>query len=376
MNDALVAVNGFEWTGDEGFVCSWPFSCTGKPTTTVFINGERRTSHNPQEVSVEALMGFAADGVSGLQARRIPEEDLLESENLNYRSQLYRSSKALLKDGNYGACPGDGENPSTYQSVIAYSTTDVIFLVTEHAYTLADLCSTLSNFGATDAIRNDGRGSASLYLGAGKERNFIHPWGLARSIAYGVGLVRVPPTTICDRLTDSAGNAFGLVCVTPDSRGYNAEFITLDNRPARCGAFDFNLVSKGDLAWVPKARLRPAPTIHKPTRTTSPLARWADAPRSTCTSVAVMTSEQRNGRRRRARNRTRPPDLAPGPSTARPRKRQRLHLLPTAAAGAAMMERFNSARSIQEPMRAASGRFTSRSAVRIPEASCCRPVER
>jgi hypothetical protein len=183
---AIVAINGYFWSGDKGLDPCLVLGCkTGKPDTTVFIDGVRRTIPKPG-IDKEVLMGFAANATAGIQARRILQEDLFSGENRPYRQWLYGSEKTVIGAGVFNAKEKEGDND--YQSITGYSKSQIILLITNKPYYLADLKDTLSAFGTTDAVRNDGGSSVTMYIG-GNINRVVDPPRRSRRIAYGIGLV-------------------------------------------------------------------------------------------------------------------------------------------------------------------------------------------
>lgn len=182
-NQATVAINGYFWNGDLGIQCE-VFACAkGTPKTTTFFDGVRRTLPSTS-VDKEVLMGFTADNASGIQARRILQDDLFNPENRPYRQWLYGAEKTVMADGVFV-----GQGGSTgFQSLLGYSPTHILFLTTSHAYSLEQLASTLAAFGVTDAVLNDGGSSAGIYIGGGVGK-LEDPTGQARKIPYAIGLV-------------------------------------------------------------------------------------------------------------------------------------------------------------------------------------------
>jgi hypothetical protein len=126
----------------------------------------------------------------------------------------------------------------------------------------------------TDAVRQDGGHSPSLYVGGPVDdvvnklgsdcvpdpqvigggssdpqactRPVLWAAGFGRvpRVAYALGLVPTPTQTCCGPITDGNSAVFGMLCLTPDNTGYDAQFIPIEGGPPRCGMFDFNLVAR------------------------------------------------------------------------------------------------------------------------------------
>src|SRR4029450_6697731 len=103
---------------------------------------------------------------------------------------------------------------------------------------MRESCPTLQAFGATDAIRNDGGPSTSLYVG-GPVNKLVNPLtglletlffgGSSRPVASPAAVVPHDTMPFCSRVVDSSGAAFAVLCVTAENAGYNAELIMLND---------------------------------------------------------------------------------------------------------------------------------------------------
>ncbi|WP_158621772.1 phosphodiester glycosidase family protein, partial [Corallococcus aberystwythensis] len=198
MNNAIVAINGYYWgpEDEKGYWCSMPtFKCKeGTPTTPVFLDG---LNVGPSPNDKEVLMGFTVDD-SGIQAKRIPNNELFNPENRPYRQWMYGSEKTVMRDGVFDSS-GTDDQP-TKLSILGYSDRYIIFLISESDSLRKELASTLSAFGTTDAVLNDGGPSAELYIHG---KPVIDPMGFSRKIAYGIGLVPGLPKGITVRVPGS-----------------------------------------------------------------------------------------------------------------------------------------------------------------------------
>lgn len=235
---ALVAINGFFWDGPEGFACAWPLSCVGTPKTTVFINGQRHTSLHPDYDS-ETLLGFANVSNEGIAVQAIPGDELAAAQNEPYRRWMY-GGPGIMRNG---ILLPPADDISYRQSLVGYSPDEVVLLVSDGDYTVAELGSTLEAFGVTDAVLNDGGRSARMVLRGDLDLDLKHnpfPAG-DRNIAYGLGLVRTGQTARCKSLNDADDVLFGVLCVTPSSEGYDASLTMVDDGSDRCGDFRFSL---------------------------------------------------------------------------------------------------------------------------------------
>lgn len=247
--NAVAAINGYNWDGPEG---DTPLDLASLTTTTIFF--ENLLSNNNTDLD-ESLMGFARGGPSGLQTKRIPrplndDTEFNRPENLPFRYHLYGSNSSVLRDG---VC--QSEDQRARWSVVGYSPSHIVFLSTasEREYRMQEFCPTLhDNFGVTDAVRNDGGPSTSLFVG-GPVNRLVNPltgtiesliFGDSRNVGFAVAVVPRETQIFCSRAVDSAGVAFAALCVTAENAGYNAELIMLNDGMARCGAFQFKMVSR------------------------------------------------------------------------------------------------------------------------------------
>lgn len=186
--DAIVAINGYRWGGrpgiDEGFVPGGK----GTPTTTTYIDNRKKTGNSSKEV--EILMGFDTRH-TGAQARLIQPDQLGRPENTVFRETLYGSNSSVLKGGQ---CRNVSDE-SSYKSIVGYSRSHIVFLVTSKEYHQDDLCATLRSFGVVDAIINDNGRSVSLHLRGADVKGTVQPSWPARRVAYAIGVVQVrrPP---------------------------------------------------------------------------------------------------------------------------------------------------------------------------------------
>lgn len=239
-DDALVALNGYYWEGDEGFVCGpFPLSCEGTPKTSVFLNGERRTSLSDEFFS-ETFMGFGRGGPFGIPIKHMEGTEIDDPINDPYREFGYGAGLVV-----YQGFLMPPQNDQAYrQSILGYSENEIVMLVTDDDYKIADLGSTLEAFDVQWAVQNDGGRSARLVVRGDVDEDLKHnplPVG-DRQIAYGVGLVPRPRQGHCKDVRDGSGAVFGYLCVTPSSYGYDAQFTMLDDGSNRCGDFQFMLM--------------------------------------------------------------------------------------------------------------------------------------
>jgi hypothetical protein len=277
---AVISINGFQWEGDSGKILPFvePANPIGIPNSTIYIDNVPQNTHVQDK---EVLMGFAQGGPEGIHGKRIPKVNQFDQENLAFQYQMYGSGTNVMKDG---LCEADGDLtslPFLHQndrwSIVGYSDTHIVFLsATGHPYLQQDLCATLElGFGVTNAVRQDGGHSPTLYVGGpvnkivnrlgsdcaldplviGRDPStdpiectvpvfWAAEFGSAPRVAYALGLVPRATVTSCSQIMDRSSVVIGMLCITPDNTGYDVQFIPLDNGPSRCGTFDFNLVSK------------------------------------------------------------------------------------------------------------------------------------
>lgn len=237
--DALVALNGYYWEGDEGFVCGpGPLSCEGTPKTSVFLNGERRTSLSSEFFS-ETLFGFGDGGPRGIPIRHMEGTEIEDAVNALYRESGYGAGLVVR----YGFVTPPTNDEKYRQSILGYSEDKVVMLVTDDDYSVAELASTLEAFDVEFALQNDGGRSARLIVNGDVDEDLkANPLPVGdREIAYGIGLVPRPRQGHCKDVRDGSGNLFGFLCVTPSSYGYDAQFTMIDDGSSRCGDFQFML---------------------------------------------------------------------------------------------------------------------------------------
>jgi hypothetical protein len=271
---ASAAINGFVWDGDSGKRIPFiePENPIGIPGATVYINHELQ---NTDQQENQVLLGFTQGGPQGIGVKRIPKAEEFEPDNLPFQYQMYASGTNVIKDG---VCQNDEGSSVPYLhvndrwSIVGYSDTHVVFLsATDDANFQQDFCPILQRFGVQNAVRQDGGHSPSLYLGGNMNRvvNTLGSdcgpndplactvpvvwngeFGAVPRVAWSLGVVPSATVTTCTQLIDSAAVVFGMLCITPDNTGYDVQFITLDGGPARCGLFDFNLVSKDGVRFT------------------------------------------------------------------------------------------------------------------------------
>jgi hypothetical protein len=245
-NHAIVAINGYNWSGQKGTPLD--IHPHGTLTTTTYTVGEK-VSDNVSGLA-EVLLGFKSGGPRGLQPKRLTEAEFALPENLAYRQELYGSNTTVMRDG---ACQSDDDYHFRL-SVVGYSPTHIVLLSTAggEEYFQQQLCPALASFGVTDAIRNDGGPSAAMYVGGSVDAHvnpltppYFFEYGTARRVAFAVGLVPTIGAEICRDLVDRSGAVFASLCVDPRNDGYNAFFVPAVRGPlGACGTFDFNLVAK------------------------------------------------------------------------------------------------------------------------------------
>jgi hypothetical protein len=249
--DALAAVNGFTWHGPP-FGTQLEVGKPARPESTTFLFDEQLTSNSLP--ANEALMGFVRGGPEGIQAKHIEhplgdDTEFNRAVNLPYRYQMYGSTSSVLIGG---MCQETGTQ-TDHWSVVGYSPTSVVLLATATGkeYLHQEFCPTLKAFRVTDAIRNDGGPSASMYVGGPLDK-LVNPlsgfmdtslYGDSRNVAYGLGIVSRAAETRCNRIMDASGVAFASLCITPENTGYLAEVFFLNDSRGRCGTFQFKLVS-------------------------------------------------------------------------------------------------------------------------------------
>lgn len=248
--NAIVAINGFWWDeGSLGYDCKQSgVDCLANPETSVFLDGQRRT-HKSAKHDSETLMAFGLGGPTGLPIARVPGEPARDLDFPAYdrvRHWVYGARK-VFEGGRFAAKDDDEEST---QSVLGYSPTHIVMLVStlsdielafRGGYVLHELESTLVRFGVTDAVQNDKGPSMAMWAQNGIDLNVDLPGRDVRSIAYGIGLVPIAPKKACEEL--ALGSTSGQLCLTPTSRGYEAEFTSREDSAPKCGTFDFNLVS-------------------------------------------------------------------------------------------------------------------------------------
>jgi Phosphodiester glycosidase/PKD domain len=240
-DDALVAINGYYWEGDEGFVCGpGPLSCEGTPKTSVFLNGERRTSLSPDFFS-ETFLGFGRGGPRGIPISHMDGTEIDDPVNALFRESGYGAG--LVVQHGFVTPPAGDEKYR--QSILGYSEDKVVMLVTDGDYSIAELASTFEAFDVQYALQNDGGRSARLVINGDVDEDLkANPLPVGdREIAYGIGLVPRPRQGHCKDVRDGSDNLFGFLCVTPSSYGYDAQLTMLDDGSGRCGDFQFMLSS-------------------------------------------------------------------------------------------------------------------------------------
>ncbi|WP_437931339.1 DUF642 domain-containing protein [Sorangium sp. So ce291] len=200
--NALAAVNGYVWSGDEGTDSGQ----TGTPQTTLYETGIHYTSNTSTCSGFpgscpEVLMGFTPQSGNGLDVSRIPQDDLSEPANQKYTYTLYGSNSTVM---NSDGCTSDTTN--NRWSVIGYSPTQIVLLstATDVGLTHAEICPVLSAFGVEEAVRQDGSSAAGMFVG-GSINEHVNPLvnidhlyyrGQARHVAYAVGLVQLHPRQV------------------------------------------------------------------------------------------------------------------------------------------------------------------------------------
>ncbi len=185
---AVVAVNGFTWNGGSGYA-NIPGSSVGTPTTDVFIDSKQIYQFAaPVTLAGERLMGFTQNNDNILDAKMINGPDIGNASNAPYLHMMYGSTTAVMRNS---TCFSPASNfDAGYYSVVGYSDKQILFFTFGASLGVNDICSVLSKFSTTDAVRQDGSGAATMYVqGVGRidpARSLIQG---ARSVAYGIGFV-------------------------------------------------------------------------------------------------------------------------------------------------------------------------------------------
>lgn len=273
---AVAAVNGFVWDGDSGKLDrDQPVVPIGIPVTSFYLDHQLQSTH--QQVP-QVLMGFTRGGPAGIGARFIRQAHEFDADSEPFKYQLYGSGTTVVANRECLFATG---NPLPYfhvndrWSFVGYSDTQIVFLSSSDDPNFQqDFCSIFKAFDVTDAVRQDGGHSPSLYVGGdlnkvvnrlGQDCDlendplactapvlFAQEFGAVPRVAFAVGVVPTATVTACRQVTDSATVVIGMLCITPDNSGYDAQFIALDRGPPRCGLFDFILQPiNGELVRAP-----------------------------------------------------------------------------------------------------------------------------
>jgi len=221
-SNAVVAINGYTWHGDDG---RNPLAeGYGIPTTTTFRNGVQQSENaagccprHPVEGCPDRYdtstcydetwwMGFPANTTGRLEARLLDDQrQPLPANNPppEYRHALYGAHTAVVRNGQ---CTTSGSSGNW--SVVGYRSSHIVFLTTAEPYALKDLCPVLAEFGVTDAVLQDGGGAAQMFVKApGPGAIVPEPFlGRPRDIAYGIGLVPRPPPVDLGMIFDLTGS--------------------------------------------------------------------------------------------------------------------------------------------------------------------------
>jgi hypothetical protein len=184
---AFAAVNGFQWTGDDG-----SSDGTGAARGTLYINGVRMS---PAYSGAEAILGFTS-----------------QSSNATYGSFFFKPSGGSVSLGSYswnavptttsiirnGVCnlsyPG-GETTRYSAMGIGQGLLALVSSVSDQSTTPYELCSVFEGLNMMGgAILLDGSSAAGMYW-LGSHLNPVTGtaswyWGSARHIAYGVGAIK------------------------------------------------------------------------------------------------------------------------------------------------------------------------------------------
>jgi hypothetical protein len=184
---AFAAVNGFQWTGDDG-----SSDGTGVARGTLYINGVRKS---PAYSGGEAILGFTG-----------------QSSNATYGSLFIKPSGGTVSLGSYswnavptttsiirnGVCsPSDPGGETTRYSAmgIGQGLLALVSSVSDYNTTPYQLCSVFEGLNMLGgAILLDGSSAAGMYW-LGSHLNPVTGtsswyWGSARHIAYGVGAIK------------------------------------------------------------------------------------------------------------------------------------------------------------------------------------------
>jgi hypothetical protein len=184
--NAIVAINGYRWDGRPVIDNGYGRLGKGTPITTTYIDNQKKTRNRSGK---EILMGFDTRH-TGAQAKLIEPNELGRPENKVFRETLYGSNSSVLKGGQ---CRNISDELS-YKSIVGYSRSHIVFLVSTKEYRQGQLCGTLKAFGVVDAIINDNGPSAGLHVRGGLNKT-VQPSSPMRKVAYAVGVVQVrrPP---------------------------------------------------------------------------------------------------------------------------------------------------------------------------------------
>jgi len=204
--NAVVAINGYTWQG------SWGASEAGHgtPTTSMYATNMHLTynttfcdadasydseSCHPdiRPCCKEVQMGFAPNQSGFLDVRRIAATDELQTAPASpYRYNLYGSNTTVMSLD--GGCMDAGIFDSDHYSMLGYSGTQVIFLITDTESEPSELCGVLSNFGATEVVMQDSGHSTQMFMQLANGQSpttFLDPSEADRGVAYAIGLVNL-----------------------------------------------------------------------------------------------------------------------------------------------------------------------------------------
>ena len=184
---AFAAVNGFQWTGDDG-----SSDGTGQARGTLYINGARMS---PAYTGAEAILGFTGQS-GGVTYGSLFSKPSGGTVNLgSYSWNAVPTTTSVIKNGVCNLSSPGGETTRYSAMGIGQGLLALVSSVSDYSTTPYELCSVYEGLNMLDgAILLDGSSAAGMFwLGS-----HINPvtgasslyWGSARHIAYGVAAIK------------------------------------------------------------------------------------------------------------------------------------------------------------------------------------------
>lgn len=184
---AFAAVNGFQWTGDDG-----SSGGTGQARGTLYINGVRMS---PAYTGAEAILGFTSQSNNATFGSLFSKASGGTVSLGSYSWNAVPTTTSIIKNGVCNLSSPGGETTRYSAMGIGQGLLALVSSVSDYSTTPYELCSVYEGLNMLGgAILLDGSSAAGMYW-LGSHLNPVTGtsswyWGSARHIAYGVGAIK------------------------------------------------------------------------------------------------------------------------------------------------------------------------------------------